>query len=56
MVDNKEIPSMESAQANSNINSNGTTHELFCELLNKFNGLNTHLMNIETNNASIYRK
>ena len=53
MVDKKEIPSTESAQGNSNKNSNDTIQEFFWELLNKFNGLNTRLTNIETNIASI---
>ena len=52
MADNKKISSTESAQANSNINSNDTTQELFWELLNKFNGLNTRLTSTETNIAS----
>ena len=53
LADNKEIPSTESAQVNSNIKSNDTTQELFHELLNKFDGLNTRLTNTETNIASI---
>ena len=44
IVDNKEIPSTESAEVNSNINSNDTT-QLFWELLNKFDGLSTCLRN-----------
>ena len=39
-IDNKEIRSIESAQPNSNINSNDTTQELLWELINKFDGLN----------------
>ena len=53
MVDNKEIPSTESVQMNSDINSNETTQELFRQLLNKFDDLNTRLTYIETNIANI---
>ena len=52
-MDNKEIQSTESVQANSNISSNDKTQELFRELIKKFDGLNTRLTNIETNTASI---
>ena len=52
-MDNKEISSTESEQANSNINKKETTQDLFRELLNKFDGLNTRLTNIETNIVSI---
>ena len=52
-MDNKEISSTESEQANSNINKNETTQDLFRELLNNFDGLNTRLTNIETNIVSI---
>ena len=53
MACNKEIPSMESAQVNSNINSNETTQELFQELLDKFDDLDTCLTNLETKIANI---
>ena len=53
MADNKEIPSTESLQVNLNINSNETTQELLWDLLNIFDGLNTHLTSIETNIANI---
>ena len=52
-MDNKEIQSTESVQANSNISSNDKIQELFRELIKKFDGLNTRLTNIETNTASI---
>ena len=52
-MDNKEIQSTESVQANSNISSNDKTQELFRELIKKFDGLNTRLTNIESNTASI---
>ena len=44
-MDNKKISLTESEQANSNINSNDTTQELFRELLNTFDGLN-HVLRI----------